>query len=345
MAHSMKSWQIRLLGMVVFSVLVVLTVSFCAPHIEKDLHLKIHKTLQDQGLNWATVAVDGRDISLSGIAPTESEKQRAESITQDVWGTTRITNEITIADAVSPYTMSINTDGPKLNIQGWVGDQETKQAILERARNAYGAENVIDDLAFGDGQPKGWSNAIGRMLDSLSTLEHGTANFEDMHVSISGRGTNPEQAQAFKNSMVSYLDSGYQVSAQISAPTPPPPEPSCQEKFNALLFQESIQFAANSDIINKDSFGLLNELTTIAKDCSETGILITGHTDATGSDESNVELSLKRAEAVVAYLGGNGIPEERLEAKGLGESAPVADNKTRKGRAQNRRIEFTVKGI
>lgn len=341
----MKRWQIRLLGMVVFATLVVLTVSYCAPHIQKDLQLKTEKALKEQNLHWANVSVDGRDVTLSGTAPTESQKQAVETITRNVWGTTNISNNIAVADAVEPYTMTINADGSQLNLQGWVSDTETRDAILRRAHNAFGQANVIAELEYGSGQPAGWSNAVGHMLDNLSTLQRGKASFENTRIEISGRGTNPELAQAFENAMMTYQDSGYQVSAQISAPTPPPPEPTCQEKFNALLFQESIQFGANSSVIDKASFTLLNKLTNVAKDCSEAGLLITGHTDSIGGDDSNMELSLKRAEAVVSYLAGNGIPAERLEAKGLGETAPVANNETRKGRAQNRRIEFTVKGI
>ena len=70
------------------------------------------------------------------------------------------------------------------------------------------------------------------------------------------------------------------------------------------------------------------------------GLRIEGHTDNTGDDASNKTLSQSRAEAVRDYLVEQGIDASRLEAVGLGEEQPVADNNTEEGRAQNRRVEL-----
>jgi OOP family OmpA-OmpF porin len=70
---------------------------------------------------------------------------------------------------------------------------------------------------------------------------------------------------------------------------------------------------------------------------------VAGHTDATGTDEYNQGLSERRARSVVDYLVSKGIDRSRLEAVGRGESQPVADNGTRDGRAQNRRVELNVR--
>jgi outer membrane protein OmpA-like peptidoglycan-associated protein len=69
---------------------------------------------------------------------------------------------------------------------------------------------------------------------------------------------------------------------------------------------------------------------------------IVGHTDSTGSREINVDLSQRRAEAVQQYLVGKGIDESRLLTRGAGPDEPIADNKTKAGRAENRRIEFKL---
>ena len=67
---------------------------------------------------------------------------------------------------------------------------------------------------------------------------------------------------------------------------------------------------------------------------------IQGHTDDVGSDANNMSLSQRRAQTVLDYLVGKGVPAERLKAVGYGESQPKFDNKTVDGRAQNRRIEI-----
>lgn len=71
-------------------------------------------------------------------------------------------------------------------------------------------------------------------------------------------------------------------------------------------------------------------------------IKVTGHTDSTGKEAYNQSLSEKRANAVKSYLTGKGIDGQRIETSGMGESAPIATNKTKAGRAENRRVEIEV---
>ena len=69
-----------------------------------------------------------------------------------------------------------------------------------------------------------------------------------------------------------------------------------------------------------------------------------GHTDSIGSDSYNQKLSVRRSEAVKAYLVSKGIEKNRVYTEGKGEKQPVADNKTAEGRAKNRRVEIEVVG-
>jgi outer membrane protein OmpA-like peptidoglycan-associated protein len=71
-------------------------------------------------------------------------------------------------------------------------------------------------------------------------------------------------------------------------------------------------------------------------------LIIDGHTDSQGDDAKNMELSEKRAAAVKRYLVGKGVEEGRLTSRGFGETVPKASNDTSTGRAENRRVEFTV---
>jgi OOP family OmpA-OmpF porin len=73
-------------------------------------------------------------------------------------------------------------------------------------------------------------------------------------------------------------------------------------------------------------------------------IIAVGHTDSIGSDAYNQKLSMRRAEAVKAYLVSKGIEKNRVYTEGKGEKQPVADNKTKEGRAKNRRVEIEVVG-
>lgn len=109
-----------------------------------------------------------------------------------------------------------------------------------------------------------------------------------------------------------------------------------------------IRFASGSAEPGPDAFdGLERALATISRDQASgtvTAVTIIGHTDDVGSDESNLDLSRRRAEAVRAWLAGRGIDAALLKAEGHGESKPIAPNTTSSGRALNRRVEviYTV---
>ena len=104
-----------------------------------------------------------------------------------------------------------------------------------------------------------------------------------------------------------------------------------------------IQFERASDVILRDSRPLLRKLVEIAKTCGNSAIEVEGHTDSEGIPERNQPLSERRAKSVADFLVEAGVPAERIKAIGYGDTKPIADNATAEGRAQNRRIEFTVK--
>lgn len=102
-----------------------------------------------------------------------------------------------------------------------------------------------------------------------------------------------------------------------------------------------IQFAVNSAEILPASYGVIREIGTLLKSNSGLQIKIVGHTSSDGDDAANLELSKKRATAVKALLVKDfGIDPAAVVAEGRGETAPVADNTTKEGKALNRRVEF-----
>ncbi len=86
----------------------------------------------------------------------------------------------------------------------------------------------------------------------------------------------------------------------------------------------------------------LDKLVAALSQHSETTVAIEGHTDSTGSNTYNADLSLRRAQSVERYLTSNGIDRSRLVSRGLGEDYPVADNGSNAGRQQNRRVEIII---
>ncbi len=106
---------------------------------------------------------------------------------------------------------------------------------------------------------------------------------------------------------------------------------------------KNIFFSTGSAKLLSKSYKSLDEVIAILKDDSALKLDIEGHTDNTGSEKINQPLSENRAKAVYDYIMGKGIDASRLHYEGFGSSKPIADNKTAKGRAMNRRVEMKPK--
>lgn len=112
-----------------------------------------------------------------------------------------------------------------------------------------------------------------------------------------------------------------------------------------IVILEKVFFEVDSDVIKTESYTLLDEVSATIMANPQLGrIEVAGHTDSDGSDQYNLELSQRRVESVRNYLIGKGVDGARLVAKGYGESAPIASNKSKDGKAKNRRVEFNILG-
>jgi len=123
------------------------------------------------------------------------------------------------------------------------------------------------------------------------------------------------------------------------AAPPPPEKPEVVEKPTFTF--APVYFDVGKADIRSDSMVILDRVGTILKENPGLKAEVAGHSDAGGSEEANMELSLKRAGSVAMYLEDHfAISPHRIKAIGYGESRPVADNATKEGRRMNRRVEF-----
>jgi OOP family OmpA-OmpF porin len=103
-------------------------------------------------------------------------------------------------------------------------------------------------------------------------------------------------------------------------------------------------FDFDKAVLKPEGKAKLDDLVSKVKGINLEVVIAVGHTDSVGGDSYNQKLSVKRSEAVKAYLVSKGIEKNRVYTEGKGEKQPVADNKTVEGRAKNRRVEIEVVG-
>ncbi|WP_066406774.1 OmpA family protein [Flavisolibacter tropicus] len=107
------------------------------------------------------------------------------------------------------------------------------------------------------------------------------------------------------------------------------------------LVTSGILFDVNSDKIKPESYGVIKEIASVLTENSTVKVKVVGHTDSDGDAAKNLDLSKRRAASVKAMLASEfKIDASRMETDGLGETKPVADNATKEGKLQNRRVEF-----
>ncbi|MEW6515925.1 MAG: OmpA family protein [candidate division FCPU426 bacterium] len=109
-----------------------------------------------------------------------------------------------------------------------------------------------------------------------------------------------------------------------------------------ITFESGLLFQTSSAMLNSTSQQNIANLAKILNKYPDTNILVEGHTDSTGTESLNQELSERRAKSVGNQLIGTGVTPARINMMGYGESQPVADNETDMGRQQNRRVEVAI---
>ena len=146
-------------------------------------------------------------------------------------------------------------------------------------------------------------------------------------------------------------DGALKVAAPAPAPAPAPrPAPAPAPAPAPVPVSEKVTYSADAffdfdkAVVKPEAKAKLDELVAQIRNINLEVVIAVGHTDSIGSDAYNQRLSVRRAEAVKAYLVSKGIEANRIYTEGKGEKQPIADNKTAAGRAKNRRVEVEVVG-
>ena len=145
-----------------------------------------------------------------------------------------------------------------------------------------------------------------------------------------------------------YEEATVTVSAPAPPPPPPPPPPPAPAPAPAparkVIDRMTIRvnFDFDKSTIRKADIADLEKAVAFVKKYPDSKVSVEGHTDSKGTDKYNLKLSQRRADAVKKYLVDKGEKADRITAEGKGEAYPIADNKTEKGRFENRRVEVLI---
>lgn len=132
--------------------------------------------------------------------------------------------------------------------------------------------------------------------------------------------------------------------AAVAAPAPKPAPVPVPVAAAKVTYAADAFFDFDKAVLKPEGKAKLDDLVGKVKGINLEVVIAVGHTDAVGTDGYNQKLSVRRSEAVKAYLVSKGIEKNRVYTEGKGEAQPVADNKTKEGRSKNRRVEIEVVG-
>jgi OmpA-OmpF porin, OOP family len=223
-------------------------------------------------------------------------------------------------------------------VSGTVPDEASKAAMLARLRELYGADQVVDQIAIGRVVlPPNWAGYVQKLIGAdLKLISKGQLKIDGNNVSVHGEVANEAQRQQIASDFATSLNPTYTVTngLRVSAAE--------QNLLDATLARRIIEFDSGKATLTPSGQAILDEMAAALHKVRDRKVEVIGHTDNVGLRESNVALSLARAEAVRTYLAGRGVSADMVTVSGQGPDRPVADNASADGRARNRRIEFRV---
>ena len=199
-----------------------------------------------------------------------------------------------------------------------------------------------DEMQVRMSLPPGWALVTEMTLRAVGQTYEATATVEPKRVTVRGFAADGTAWQAAAGRLQENLLPDMLFHSYVSELIPADSfGEQCLNLLQAVTSRRRVRFSQAGGELNSNAYALLDELIEIAADCPAIRISVTGHTDGSGDPELNNLLSKARADAVTAYMVGQGLAADRFETFGAGSSAPLVTETNARTRARNRRIQFT----
>jgi outer membrane protein OmpA-like peptidoglycan-associated protein len=364
------SWAAFIAGAIlIFVVFTAVAVFVGTRSVESDLEARSEQSLRLSGFGNITAHADGFAVALKGqyavgqdIASAEQSVAELSGVgsvdSSGVWAvevTELVAGEVVgapvafvwNADGVTVHG-DLSTEDQRLFVTESLGAHETEDGSVRFVSVDASGVQIIEGLASEDD----WIGKAVALVGSLANgLENGAVRVNPVGEVVTTEGKAETRQGKFDLTVASedfiaaLQGVGFDLTDGVLGPEKPPP-PTRQEveelerTLTELIEGKVVEFEFASDELTDIGKALLDELLVPLREFSAVSIKIEGHADAQGSPERNLELSFRRAQAVVVYFVDQGADSNRFIAVGYGDTRPIADNSTEEGRQKNRRIEF-----
>jgi OOP family OmpA-OmpF porin len=333
--------------------------------VQRALGSEVEEALARTGLGHVRVDMSGQRAVLSGVVARAELVEEARATAAAAAGpggrwaggvTSVDVSALEVGPQVAPFTWEIERRGGQVVLRGYAPSSLARSALAQAAQERFASLEVRDEMQVAGGAPDGpWAQVALDAVAQLARLERGGARLTDGRLVILGEGAAGDVA-AVREHYAAALPQPFSVRLEVIVEGEAIPieelggldlsegsAEACQEAFARLMRRNVITFETGSARVDASSLALLSHLASVALRCDAFMIEVSGHTDSVGSRVLNMDLSLRRAEAVLDYLKSQGVRPARLQAQGYGPDRPRASNATPAGQAANRRIEFEVK--
>ena len=345
-------------GLILVIASLILGWLFGMPKI-KSMESDIREALNNKGYQNVQVDMRGNVATLSGEAASESARADAVKVAENTkcskckrdkrWHVVKDEMSAQSLPVQSPYTFNAVKDANgNVTVSGFVPSETAKADLLLAGNRIFNTKVIDRKIVVAAGAPDAeFSNVTESYMAQLAKLDKGSFSQENYNGLLKGTVGDAgvrDSINAAGQGFAGKYASGFR--ANISVPEVAPVITNvtdCQTLFEEVKGNNRILFETNAaNIKGAESFDLLNKIASAANRCASFNISIGGHTDSMGDDAYNQRLSEARAATVKNYLSEQQVEADRMTATGFGETSPVATNATAEGRAQNRRITFTV---
>jgi len=212
-----KKW---LWGLLPLSVLALLLFFNKTTPIETELTDRISQSLAAEGLDFAEISLSGRDATITGLAPLEEAKARAEELAEKSFGVRVAKSNITVLPLQAPYTTSYTLEGDTLTLSGYVPNEAARAALLEKAEANFAGKTIKDalQLARGSAAENVFFGSADYGLAQLTQLDSGVATLTDESLSVSGSAKDWPSYSSVKAGLANVADGVTLGSSDITAP-------------------------------------------------------------------------------------------------------------------------------